>query len=84
MKVVIQLLREPSNQIIVVKHAAARAVAWFECHLILGGVRAKVFDGNLLLSYLLGAKIHFSGENRKEKILKRLNLNWSQKEKNVL
>ncbi len=45
--------------------AAACAVAGFECHLILGGVNPKVFDGNLLLSYLLGAKIHFSGENRK-------------------
>lgn len=45
--------------------AAACAVAGLECHLVLGGVKPKVFDGNLLLSYILGANIHFSGENRK-------------------
>ncbi len=44
---------------------AACAAAGFECHLMLGGTKPEVYDGNLLLSYLLGAKIHFTGENRK-------------------
>jgi len=44
---------------------AASAVAGLECHLLLGGTKPDVYDGNLLLSYLLGANIHFAGENRK-------------------
>ena len=45
--------------------AAACAVAGLKCHLLLGGINPEVYDGNLLLSYLLGAIIHFAGENRK-------------------
>ena len=45
--------------------AAACAATGLECHLILGGSEPEKQDGNLLLSYLLGANIHFSGENRK-------------------
>lgn len=45
--------------------AAACAVAGLKCHLLLGGTNSEVYDGNLLLSYLLGATIHFAGENRK-------------------
>ncbi len=44
---------------------AACAVAGLECHLMLGGTKPEVYDGNLLLSHLLGATIHFAGENRK-------------------
>lgn len=44
---------------------AACAVAGLECHLLLGGDEPDDYDGNLLLSYLMGAKIHFTGEHRK-------------------
>ena len=44
---------------------AACAVAGLDCHLLLGGYEPLKYDGNLLLSHLLGAKIHFTGENRK-------------------
>ena len=45
--------------------AAACAVAGLECHLLLGGTEPEEYNGNLLLSSLLGAKIHFMGENRR-------------------
>lgn len=45
--------------------AAACSVAGLDCHLVLGGKEPEVYNGNLLLSDLLGAKIHFSAENRK-------------------
>ncbi|WP_217704351.1 D-cysteine desulfhydrase family protein [Aquimarina sp. TRL1] len=45
--------------------AAACAIANLECHLMLGGTRPDQFDGNLLLSSILGATIHFTGDNRK-------------------
>ncbi len=45
--------------------AAACAIAGLECHLLLGGTKPKIYEGNLLLSNVLGAKIHFAGENRK-------------------
>ena len=44
---------------------AACAIAKLECHLLLGGTAPKNYNGNLLLSHLLGAQIHFTGENRK-------------------
>ncbi len=44
---------------------AASAVAGMECHLLLGGEEPKEYNGNLLLSHVLGAKLHFTGENRK-------------------
>ncbi len=51
--------------------AAACAKAGLECHLLLGGEKPKYYTGNLLLSHLLGANIHFAGENRKgEDIMK--------------
>ena len=46
--------------------AAACAIAGLECHLIVRGTRPKTYQGNLLLSYLLGAKIHFAGNAKKE------------------
>ncbi|MBL4660066.1 MAG: D-cysteine desulfhydrase family protein [Alcanivoracaceae bacterium] len=46
--------------------AAACAVAGLECHLIVRGKKPKTYQGNLLLSHLLGAKIHFTGNNKKE------------------
>lgn len=45
--------------------AAACAKAGLECHLLLGGNKPENYTGNLLLSHLLGATIHFTGENRK-------------------
>ena len=45
--------------------AAACAVSGLECHLLLGGTEPSVYEGNLLLSKMLGANIHFTGENRK-------------------
>lgn len=45
--------------------AAACAIAKLKCHLLLGGTAPEKYNGNLLLSDLLGAQIHFTGENRK-------------------
>lgn len=45
--------------------AAACAMAGLKCHLVLGGGEPKIYEGNLLLSRLLGAVIRFSGNNRK-------------------
>jgi D-cysteine desulfhydrase len=45
--------------------AAACAIANLKCHLLLGGTAPQKYNGNLLLSHLLGAQIHFTGENRK-------------------
>jgi L-cysteate sulfo-lyase len=45
--------------------AAACAIADLNCHLVLGGKEPEIFNGNLLISKILGAKIHFTGENRK-------------------
>ncbi len=50
--------------------AAACAKAGLECHLLLGGKEPENYNGNLLLSKLLGAKIHFTGDNRKGEDLK--------------
>ena len=52
--------------------AAACAQADLKCHLLLGGTEPKHYNGNLLLSSLLGATIHFSGENRKGEDLEKL------------
>ncbi|MDP3312077.1 D-cysteine desulfhydrase family protein [Lutibacter sp.] len=45
--------------------AAACSIAGLKCHLLLGGGNPKKYDGNLLLSSILGATIHFTGKNRK-------------------
>ncbi|MDO6437329.1 D-cysteine desulfhydrase family protein [Cyclobacterium sp. 1_MG-2023] len=45
--------------------AAACSIAGLNCYLLLGGEKPEVYDGNLLLSSILGAEIHFTGENRK-------------------
>lgn len=45
--------------------AAACSISGLECHLLLGGEDPGEYDGNLLLSSILGAKIHFTGKNRK-------------------
>lgn len=46
--------------------AAACAQAGIECHIVVRGTAPKVYQGNLLLSHLLGAKIHFTNDNRKD------------------
>ena len=63
--------------------AAACAVAGLECHLLLGGEEPKEYNGNLLLSYLLGAKIHFTGENRKGEDIEKLKRNLESDNKKV-
>jgi D-cysteine desulfhydrase family pyridoxal phosphate-dependent enzyme len=45
--------------------AAACAKAGLQCHLLLGGNRPDAYNGNLLLSHMLGAIIHFTGDKRK-------------------
>ena len=45
--------------------AAAAAARGLECHLALGGEAPALPGGNLLLDMFLGAKIHWSGEQRK-------------------
>ena len=45
--------------------AAACASAGLECHLWLNGNEPETYQGNLLLSHLLGAHLHFSGEKAK-------------------
>ncbi|MDR4987599.1 MAG: D-cysteine desulfhydrase family protein [Bacteroidales bacterium] len=45
--------------------AAACAMAGLECHLLLRGDPPDNYTGNLLLSKLLGAKLHFSKEDKK-------------------
>ena len=45
--------------------AAAAAACGMGCHLALGGEAPETMNGNLLLDKLLGATIHWSGENRK-------------------
>jgi len=45
--------------------AAACSIAGLKCHLLLGGKKPAKYGGNLLLSSLLGANIHFTGANRK-------------------
>jgi len=45
--------------------AAAAAVAGMECHLMLDGTDSEKYNGNLLLSHLLGAKFHFNEGKRK-------------------
>ncbi len=52
--------------------AAACAMAQLKCHLLLGGTPPDEYTGNLLLSKLLGATIHFSGEQRKGEALESL------------
>jgi len=46
--------------------AASCTVAGLECHLIVRGKEPKTYQGNLLLSHLLGAKIHFTGNDKKD------------------
>ncbi len=45
--------------------AAASAKLQLECHLLLGGIKPEQANGNLLLDHLLGAQIHWTGDNRK-------------------
>ncbi|MDE1462654.1 D-cysteine desulfhydrase family protein [Spartinivicinus poritis] len=45
--------------------AAAAALMGLDCHLVLGGEATSKVNGNLLLDRLLGANIHWSGEQRK-------------------
>jgi D-cysteine desulfhydrase family pyridoxal phosphate-dependent enzyme len=52
--------------------AAGCAQAGIECHLLLGGDEPEVYDGNLYLSKVSGATIHFTGENRKGEDIERV------------
>lgn len=45
--------------------AAAAAQLQLDCHLLLGGEAPSISNGNLLLDKLLGAQIHWTGDNRK-------------------
>jgi len=45
--------------------AAACAQTGLECHLWLNGTEPETYQGNLLFSHLLGAHLHFSGEQAK-------------------
>lgn len=54
--------------------AAACAIANLKCHLLLGGEKPEVYNGNLLLSELLGAIIHFTGDNRKGEDVERISV----------
>ncbi|HNW99588.1 MAG TPA: D-cysteine desulfhydrase family protein [Bacteroidales bacterium] len=44
---------------------AACAASGIECHLMLDGTDPEKYNGNLLLSHLLGAHFHFNGGKRK-------------------
>lgn len=63
--------------------AAACAKAGLECHLLLGGKKPENYNGNLLLSHLLGAKIHFTDENRKGEDLNLVKQNLESQGKKV-
>ncbi|MEM1002570.1 MAG: D-cysteine desulfhydrase family protein, partial [Bacteroidota bacterium] len=52
--------------------AAAAAQLGLKCHLLLGGEEPSKYSGNLLLSKLLGAIIHFSSSDRKGEQLPQL------------
>ncbi len=45
--------------------AAAAAVARMECHLLVGGTAPEVWEGNLLLDRIFGARIQWRGEHRR-------------------
>jgi len=45
--------------------AAAAATLGLECHLVLGGEAPELANGNVILDTLLGAHLHWSGDNRK-------------------
>ena len=45
--------------------AAAAASLQLECHLVLGGEKPDVINGNLLLDQIFGCHIHWAGINRK-------------------
>ncbi len=52
--------------------AAACAQAGLTCHLLLGGDPPDAYNGNLLLSGMLGATIHYTGRSRKGEELETL------------
>ncbi|MBL4673949.1 MAG: D-cysteine desulfhydrase family protein [Arenicella sp.] len=45
--------------------AAAAASLQLECHLVLGGEKPDIVNGNLMLDMLFGCHIHWAGVNRK-------------------
>jgi D-cysteine desulfhydrase family pyridoxal phosphate-dependent enzyme len=63
--------------------AAACSIAGLESHLMLGGTEPSKYEANLLLSYLLGAKIHFTGESRKGEGIEELKTVLEHKGKKV-
>ncbi len=49
--------------------AGAAAMVGLECHLALGGGPPRAVEGNLLLDYLFGAKVHWCGEHKKGELI---------------
>jgi D-cysteine desulfhydrase family pyridoxal phosphate-dependent enzyme len=45
--------------------AAAATRSGLSCHLVLGGTRPEIPDGNLLLDILFGARLHWTGMERR-------------------
>lgn len=52
--------------------AAACAIAGLECHLLLKGEAPGQPNGNLLLSLILGAKVHYAGEKIRDEQVEQL------------
>ena len=64
--------------------AAACAIAGLECHLIVRGKEPNIYQGNLLLSHILGAKIHFTGNNNKNIDIESFRLNIAPNKKHYV
>ncbi|MFD0836656.1 D-cysteine desulfhydrase family protein [Mariniflexile aquimaris] len=63
--------------------AAACAKVGLQCNLLLGGEKPINYNGNLLLSHLLGANIHFTGDNRKGENLESIKVELESQNKKV-
>lgn len=61
--------------------AAAAVKAGMTCHLLLRGEKPEQFTGNLLLSHLLGAHIHYTGSDISEENIAQLMDQLTQQEK---
>ncbi|WP_372754370.1 D-cysteine desulfhydrase family protein [Mariniflexile sp.] len=63
--------------------AAACAKVGLQCNLLLGGEKPINYNGNLLLSHLLGANIDFTGDNRKGEYLESIKAELESQNKKV-
>jgi D-cysteine desulfhydrase len=59
--------------------AAAAAKAGLGCYLLIGGTEPENYEGNLMLNKLLGAKMHFTNDNRKGEDLRNFSKKLEQK-----